>query len=36
MTDGYARFPIIAFAQNDWQGPWMNRQELLSRLAARG
>jgi glycosyltransferase involved in cell wall biosynthesis len=24
---------IIAFAPNDWDGVWMNRQQLLSRLA---
>jgi glycosyltransferase involved in cell wall biosynthesis len=24
---------IIALAPNDWDGPWMNRQHLLSRLA---
>lgn len=30
------RPPIIALAQNEWDGPWMNRQELLSRLAGRG
>ena len=27
---------IIALAPNDWQGTWMNRQQLLSRLAKRG
>lgn len=27
---------IFAFAPNAWRGPWMNRQQLLSRLAARG
>ena len=27
---------IIAFDINPWQGPWMNRQQLLSRLAQRG
>jgi glycosyltransferase involved in cell wall biosynthesis len=31
-----APIPIIAFDDNTWVGPWMNRQELLSRLAARG
>lgn len=30
------RLPIIAFAPNEWQGPWFNRQQLLSRLATRG
>lgn len=25
---------VIAFAPNTWDGPWMNRQHLLSRLAA--
>ena len=24
---------IIALGPNDWNGPWMNRQQLLSRLA---
>lgn len=28
--------PIIALAPNGWNGPWMNRQQLLSRLANRG
>jgi glycosyltransferase involved in cell wall biosynthesis len=27
---------IMAFAPNPWCGPWMNRQQILSRLAARG
>jgi glycosyltransferase involved in cell wall biosynthesis len=27
---------IFAFAPNSWQGPWMNRQQILSRLARRG
>jgi len=27
--------PVIAFDQNPWSGTWMNRQELLSRLALR-
>lgn len=40
LTNGYAyrsSLPaILAFAPNDWAGPWMNRQQLLSRLAARG
>lgn len=26
---------IIAFAPNDWNGVWVNRQQLLSRLSAR-
>lgn len=26
---------IVALAPNSWAGPWMNRQQLLSRLAAR-
>lgn len=26
---------IVALAPNDWDGPWMNRQHLLSRLAAQ-
>lgn len=31
------RLPIIAFAPHPWDEPqWMNRQHLLSRLAARG
>ncbi len=30
------RAPIIALAPNDWQSPWRNRQQLLSRLADRG
>lgn len=28
--------PIIALASTPWRGTWMNRQHLLSRLAARG
>ena len=31
-----ARRPIVALAPNSWHGPWMNRQQLLSRLANRG
>lgn len=31
-----ARPPIIALAPNDWTGKRMNRQHILSRLAARG
>lgn len=27
---------ILAMAPNPWHGPWMNRQQLLSRLAANG
>ena len=27
---------IMALSANDWTGPWMNRQQLLSRLAERG
>ena len=27
---------IIAFAPNPWNGPWMSRQQILSRLANRG
>lgn len=27
---------IIALAPNEWHGEWMNRQQLLSRLARRG
>jgi glycosyltransferase involved in cell wall biosynthesis len=27
---------IFAFAPNAWDGPWMNRQQILSRLARRG
>jgi glycosyltransferase involved in cell wall biosynthesis len=30
------RPPIVAFAPNAWRGPRMNRQHILSRLAARG
>lgn len=34
---GYSGKPhILAFAPNAWDGPWMNRQQLLSRLARRG
>jgi glycosyltransferase involved in cell wall biosynthesis len=29
-ADGWG---IVAFAHNPWDGPWMNRQQLLSRLA---
>ncbi|MEO5364855.1 MAG: glycosyltransferase [Magnetococcus sp. WYHC-3] len=28
--------PIIAFAPHDWDDRWLSRQQLLSRLAARG
>ena len=28
--------PILAFAPNSWHSSWKNRQQLLSRLAARG
>lgn len=27
---------LLALAPNPWDGPWMNRQQLLSRLAQRG
>jgi len=27
---------IIALAPNEWEGQWMNRQQLLSRLATKG
>ena len=27
-------FRVLALAPNDWDGPWMNRQHLLSRLSA--
>ena len=30
------RGSILALSANDWTGPWMNRQQLLSRLARRG
>jgi glycosyltransferase involved in cell wall biosynthesis len=30
------RLPVIAMAANPWDGPWMNRQQLLSRLSAMG
>lgn len=34
---GRARRPhIFAFAPNGWNGPWMNRQQILSRLGRRG
>jgi glycosyltransferase involved in cell wall biosynthesis len=37
MSSSPARKPhIFAFAPNAWRGPWMNRQQLLSRLARRG
>ena len=29
-----ARLNILAMAPNAWNGPWMNRQQLLSRLGA--
>jgi len=29
------RLNIIAMAPNSWNGPWMNRQQLLSRLAKK-
>jgi glycosyltransferase involved in cell wall biosynthesis len=28
--------PLIALAPNDWDGPWRNRQHMLTRLAQRG
>lgn len=28
--------PVLAMAPNAWQGQWMNRQQILSRLAADG
>jgi len=28
--------PVIALAPNDWDGPWRNRQHVLTRLAQRG
>ena len=31
-----AKLPIIAFANTGWDALWMNRQHLLSRLAAGG
>ena len=31
-----SRAHIFAFAPNAWHGPWMNRQQILSRLARRG
>jgi hypothetical protein len=31
-----ARPPIIAFAPDEWSGRRLNRQHILSRLAARG
>jgi hypothetical protein len=34
MTDRLG-FGIIALAPNDWQGQWVNRQQLLSRLGRR-
>jgi glycosyltransferase involved in cell wall biosynthesis len=37
MSSSPARKPdIFAFAPNAWRGPWMNRQQILSRLARRG
>lgn len=30
------RSHIFAFAPNEWHGPWLNRQQFLSRLARRG
>ncbi len=33
---GLRRLPIVAMAPNSWLGPRMNRQHILSRLAARG
>lgn len=29
-------FTIYAFASNPWEGPWMNRQQILSRLGSKG
>lgn len=33
MSD--SKLNIVALAGNDWSGPWMNRQQLLSRLGHR-
>ena len=30
--DAAARLRILALAPNEWNGPWMNRQQLLSRI----
>lgn len=27
---------LVAFCVSDWYGPWRNRQQLLTRLAAQG
>lgn len=34
-TDSSLSLNIIAMAPNEWDGPWMNRQQLLSRLGAQ-
>lgn len=35
-ADGGRKPRVFAFAPNLWDGPWMNRQHILSRLAQRG
>jgi len=30
------KYNIYSFAHNPWDGPWMNRQQVLSRLGRRG
>jgi hypothetical protein len=36
LTPVLPHLPIMAFAYNNWNGPWMNRQHILSRMAQRG
>lgn len=36
MHSGGTASAVIGFDANDWVGPWMNRQQILSRLAQRG
>ena len=34
--NNYQTLPIVAFSSTWWDGVWMNRQQLLTRLALRG
>lgn len=35
-AEGTSHPAIAVFAPNKWEGPWMNRQQLFSRMAQRG
>lgn len=36
LIKGVSRRGIAVFAPNEWTGPWMNRQQLFSRIAKTG